>query len=69
MKSIKPCCANTISLENKREWKPKNIEDFFCELDHIEKDCKGKPFYRGQKEANWLLDSTFVRNVKKIFME
>ncbi len=65
MKNIKPYCANTVSVENRHEWKPKNIEDFFCELDHIEHACKGSPFYRGQKESNWLLDSTFARNAKK----
>jgi hypothetical protein len=38
---------------------------FFCELEHAEIACKGKPFYRAQRDVNWLLDSTFVRNAKK----
>jgi hypothetical protein len=65
MKLIKPFCRDTVVIESKREWKPKNVNDFFCELEHAEIACKGKPFYRGQRDVNWLLDSTFVRNAKK----
>lgn len=69
MKSIKPFCRSTIVIEHKHEWKPKNIADFFVELDHIESSCKGKPFYLGQKDINWLLDwpcctKTFKSNLK-----
>jgi hypothetical protein len=65
MKTIKPFCEDTILLKSKYEWRPKNLNDFFTELEHIENSCRGKPLYRGQREANWLLDSTFVRNAKK----
>lgn len=65
MKNIDPACSNTIKLENNHEWIPQNFSDFFTELDHIVDNCKGLPFYRGQRERAWLLDSTFVRNAKK----
>lgn len=65
MKNINPICPNTITLENEHVWNPRSFSDFFTELDHIVGNCKGLPFYRGQRKKAWLLDSTFVRNTKK----
>jgi len=50
------------------EWIPSSFSAFIQELDHIVSIGKKKNYYmlfRGQSNQQWLLDSTFVRSIKK----
>jgi hypothetical protein len=50
------------------EWVPLDMSAFLEELWHISSHCSDighLPIYRGHRERNWLLDSTFVRYVKR----
>jgi len=70
MKKISPVCANTVVSSDPHVWKPANFEDFLIELEHIIVACSGqKPLFRGHAESKWLLESTFVRNCKKILID
>ncbi|MHC4461465.1 MAG: hypothetical protein ACYS30_08525 [Planctomycetota bacterium] len=52
------------------EWIPRNFEDFLKELDHITNSCEGNcPLFRGHADKRWLLESSFVRNCKKLLLD
>ena len=69
MRKISPKCSNTIICNDPHEWKPSNFDDFLKELEHIKSSCpRNNPLFRGHAESKWLLESTFVRNCKKILL-
>jgi len=60
-----PKLKSTVFNVNNRVWKPTSLNNLRAEIDHISK-VGGKNnsliLYRGQRNNNWPLDSTFVRN-------
>lgn len=70
MEKISPVCPNTLVGRDPHEWNPKDFDDFLRELESIISSCPGNsPLFRGHACDEWLLDSTFVRNCKKILFD
>lgn len=71
MKKISPKYKDTYINSKTYEWLPKTFETFIGELEHLTSHCNSTgslPLYRGHRERNWLIDSTFARSFKtKIF--
>ena len=65
---ISPLLSTTKTGNVPWEWVPSDFPSFLQELKHISSHCKGidhLALYRGHRERDWILDSTFVRYVKK----
>ena len=60
---------STTKLGNEPyEWIPYDFESLLQELEHIKTHCASinhLAIYRGHRDSRWLLDSTFIRNVKE----
>jgi len=71
MKIVDPKLKSTVCSPDRREWVPSTVENFLTERDHIVKAGEDKDhliLFRGQRNSEWLLDSTFVRDgVAKLF--
>ena len=65
MNEIKPILKNTIVDEENHEWRPGNFPDFLAELEHLKKTINEALIFRGHRQSDWLLDSTFARSLKK----
>lgn len=66
MKYIRPIFSTTHIID-RHTWKPNNFDTFIEEINNIvkNKDENSLYLYRGHRNHNWLLDSTFVRYFKK----
>ena len=65
---IKPLIASTQGGNVPWEWVPSSLPAFLEELSHISshfKEADHLALYRGHRESDWLLDSTFIRHVKE----
>jgi hypothetical protein len=65
---IDPLLSTTKPGKVPWEWVPADLPSFVQELSHIASHCKEidhLALYRGHRERDWLLDSTFVRYVKE----
>jgi hypothetical protein len=65
---IFPLYQSTKVSDDNHEWTPSSFESFISELENIKKHCRNidhLALFRGHREKNWLLDSTFVRYVKE----
>jgi hypothetical protein len=65
---IKPKNYSTKVDPITKEWIPASFETLLSELEHIESRCKSNsslPLFRGHRDRNWLLDSTFARSFKE----
>ena len=65
---ISPLLSTTKAGNVPWEWLPSDFPSFLQELKHISSHCKEidhLALYRGHRERDWLLDSTFVRYVKE----
>lgn len=63
-----PCRHDTVVNDSTQEWVPRSFEGFLEELHHIasySRTTQSLLLYRGHRERQWLLDSTFVRSFKK----
>lgn len=59
---------NPTTHVNGHEWIPSSFSAFIQELEHFvssEKKQNNSILFRGHSNYQWLLDSTFIRNVKK----
>lgn len=69
MSIIIPKVKSTV--HSQINWLPSNIDNFFKEIDHIQKWGKNNDsllLYRGQSNYKWPIESTFVRNlIHKLF--
>lgn len=64
---INPKNFSTKVDPNTQEWIPDSFDTLLSELEHIESHCKSNgslPLFRGHRDRNWLLDSTFARSLK-----
>lgn len=62
---IKPSLKSTHHNDDFHIWMPNTVENLLTEVDHIISSCEGAdpaPFFRGQDDCKWPLDSTFVRS-------
>ena len=69
MKNIRPVLSDTAVDIQTKEWVPNSFDSFLRELNHIATSCRqanSLALFRGHRERNWLLDSTFVRSFKTI---
>jgi len=69
MKKISPKYKDTYVNCKTNEWIPKTFENFIGEIEHLTSLCNSTgslPLYRGHRERNWLIDSTFARSFKAI---
>ena len=67
MKKISPKYKDTDVNCKTNEWIPKTFESFIGEIGYLTSLCnsvKSLPLYRGHRERNWLIDSTFARAFK-----
>jgi hypothetical protein len=67
MKPISPKYKDTYVNCKTNEWIPKTFESFIGEIEHLASICNSAgslPLYRGHRERNWLIDSTFARSFK-----
>ena len=65
---ISPLLSTTKTGNVPWEWVPSDFPSFLKELNHISSHCKEidhLALYRGHRERDWILDSTFVRYVKE----
>jgi len=65
---ISPLLSTTKTGNASWEWVPSDFPSFLQELKHISSHCKEMDhlaLYRGHRERDWILDSTFVRYVKE----
>lgn len=65
--NILPYLSDTVVSAATREWIPNSFEGFLHELNHIVDYCRAKKslaLFRGHRNREWLLDSTFVRSFK-----
>jgi len=65
---VSPSIKSTEYGTNSYEWIPCCFDSFLKELFHIKEVCSSFDhliIYRGHKDRRWLLDSTFIRNVKE----
>jgi len=65
---IFPLDQSTKVTDDNHEWIPSSFESFISELTNIKTHCRNidhLALFRGHRENNWLLDSTFVRYVKE----
>ena len=65
--NILPSLSDTVVNAATREWIPNSFDGFLQELNHIVDCCKTKEslaLFRGHRNREWLLDSTFVRSFK-----
>jgi hypothetical protein len=66
---VSPICQDTTVSRDAHIWTPRDFDDFTKELDHIKKSAGDHLLvYRGQANYRWLLESTFVRNCKRILL-
>lgn len=64
-----PKLASTRVVQETSEWLPASFEDFLIELAHLRQSSAPSEsllLYRGQRDRNWVLDSTFARSIKKM---
>ena len=62
---IKPSLKSTHHNDDFHIWMPNTLENLLAEIDHIISSCEEAdpaPFFRGQADCKWPLDSTFVRS-------
>lgn len=65
--NILPSMSDTVVSDVTREWIPNSFGGFLQELNHIASCCKTNnslALFRGHRNREWLLDSTFVRSFK-----
>lgn len=65
--NILPSLSDTVVSTVTREWIPTSFDGFLHELNHIVDCCKTKKslaLFRGHRNREWLLDSSFVRSFK-----
>lgn len=65
---INPLLATTKVTDSPWEWRPGSFEEFLEELASIKMHCREidhLAVFRGHRDCQWLLDSTFVRYVKE----
>jgi len=65
--NILPSLSDTVVNAVTREWVPNSFDGFLHELNHIVDHCKTKKslaLFRGHRNREWLLDSTFARSFK-----
>lgn len=75
MRKLAPKLTTTIASPDGycgcHDWQPYDFSCFLIELNHIIESCAGgdpAPLFRGQSNAAWRLDCTFVRNfIETIF--
>ena len=58
--NISPINKTTECSDDGRAWLPASLTELFDEIAHIKAYC-GCPLFRGQLDAEWPLDSPFVR--------
>lgn len=66
---IEPQNSGTRVDANSREWLPSNFSGFLEELAGLQRVIQGDnspPVFRGHANRSWLLDSTFVRDAKRV---
>ncbi len=69
MKSITPKHLNTQVNPDTKEWIPQSFAAFLDELQHIRViRADSLLLYRGHRERDWVLDSTFVRSCKQALL-
>jgi hypothetical protein len=60
--------SDTSTKLDGHEWIPKSLDTFIKELDHLVSSWRKLDHYllfRGHRDHRWLLDCTFVRNIKQ----
>lgn len=65
--NILPSLSDTVVNTVTREWIPNSFDGFLHELNHIVDYCNTKKslaLFRGHRNREWLLDSSFVRSFK-----
>jgi hypothetical protein len=62
----KPKKENTTVCNGGREWRPKTVADFFEEVRHLTSTIDEAFLFRGHRQSDWLLDSTFARSLKSL---
>jgi hypothetical protein len=71
MELIQPSLSSTECDPDSRQWVPVSLDALFREMDHAIEQCDGQdpaPLFRGQRDYEWPLDSTFVRkSIEKLF--
>jgi hypothetical protein len=68
LKAISPKLRNTTTGLAAWEWLPQSFADFLEEVRHVEthvRELGHLVLYRGHRERQWLLDSSFVRSCKR----
>jgi hypothetical protein len=69
---ICPLYQSTNLFDDNHEWSPSSFESFVSELKNIKEHCQKidhLALFRGHRKKEWLLDSTFVRYVKKKILD
>jgi hypothetical protein len=65
---LRPVLESTICSADKRDWRPSSFQAFVMEIDSIVSHGQKVDhllLFKGHSDSRWLLDSTFVRYVKK----
>jgi FRG domain len=68
LKALLPKSKSTTIGNSPWEWIPRTFDDFLAELQFIATHCTERDhlvLYRGHRDREWLLDSTFARSCKK----
>lgn len=66
MKPLTPKNFETLVIPEMKEWIPRSFAAFLDELQHVRAIRNNSLLlYRGHREKNWVLDSTFVRSCKQ----
>jgi len=65
IEEIKPISQNTSICEDTGDWRPANFLDFLADLKHLVEKSNEALLFRGHRQSDWLLDSTFSRSMKK----
>jgi hypothetical protein len=69
MKNVTPACSSTVVNKRTKEWVPQSFDEFLLELRHLEQKFNTADrllVFRGHRNREWLLDSTFARSCKVI---
>jgi hypothetical protein len=65
LEKIQPISKNTTVCADSGEWRPANFSGFLEDLRHLLKNSNEALLFRGHRQSDWLLDSTFSRSMKK----
>ncbi len=61
-----PLLSKTEVALNNYEWRPGSFKDFLAELNHIKDSLEEACLFRGHRQIDWLMDSTFSRSLKQM---